>query len=221
MGKLIDMTGREFEECVVIKRSDKLSKDGKKIFWECECKCGNTFTARGSDIRSGNTKSCGCLVKKKARTRKGAHGQRNSRIYTIWNNMKLRCYNKNQNNYFNYGGRGIKICDEWKNDFTTFYNWAIENGYSDELSIERINNDGDYEPSNCKWANLHEQARNKRNNRFLEHDGKKMIAPDWSKVTGIPEKIIYDRMTKGWDDERVLTQPIGKSTKSKERGLID
>ena len=129
----------------------------------CQCVCGNQKEIVFNYLMNGKTTSCGCYrieltIRKGHNNRK--HGQKGTRIYNIWIGRKQRCFDVNSKDYSAYGGRGIKVCDEWLNDFQSFYNWTISNGYSDELSIDRINNDGNYEPSNCRWATAQQQRLN-------------------------------------------------------------
>ena len=124
--------------------------------------CGTKFRASINSVKRGNTKSCGCYHKRRIKESNITHGLGTTRLYNIWGDIKRRTLNSKHKNYNDYGGRGITICDEWKNDFMSFYNWAILNGYSDELSIDRIDNDGNYEPSNCRWATRTIQSRNQR-----------------------------------------------------------
>ena len=133
------------------------------------------------------------------------HGHRNSRLYRIWSNIKTRCYNQNDPHFNRYGGRGITVCDEWKNDFKAFYDWAMSNGYQDDLTIDRIDNDGNYEPCNCRWVTVKEQNRNKRNVKFITYDGRTQTIPEWTKEFGLGKETIRERLKRGWSDEEALT----------------
>ena len=141
-------------------------KRGRVNYWLCKCDCGKSVIVREPNIKNGHTKSCGCIrvERMKLENPKYNHGLRYHRLNSIWRGMKTRCYNQKSLEYSNYGGRGIKVCDEWKNDFKAFYDWAMSNGYRDNLTIDRINPFGNYEPSNCRWATYEEQAKNKRKN---------------------------------------------------------
>ncbi len=123
--------------------------------------------------------------------------------------MKTRCYNKNFLRYVDYGRRGISICDEWKNNFKAFYDWAISNGYSNELTIDRIDNDGNYEPNNCRWATVSEQNRNSRHNNCLTYNGETHCLKEWSEITGLNYGCLKNRMKYGWNVEDILTKPKG------------
>lgn len=161
MGKLIDLTGQRFGRLVVLERAG--SGSNKRAMWRCQCDCGNTIITSSSHLRGGDTQSCGCLHQETFTNKK--HGERHSRLYRVWSAMKTRCYNPNSRDYQYYGGRGIAICAEWLSDFATFQNWAMSHGYRDDLSIDRINVNGNYCPDNCRWATATEQRHNRRDSK--------------------------------------------------------
>lgn len=133
------------------------------------------------------------------------HGLRNTRLYRIWANMKTRCYNINSPNYERYGGRGIVVCFEWRNSFELFYQWAITNGYSDDLTIDRIDVNGDYSPSNCRWITNVEQQRNTRKTKFLTFNGKTQTIPEWTKELHLGKETIRERLKRGWTETETIT----------------
>lgn len=175
--KFIDLTGQRFGRLLVIERTENLNGNAR---FRCKCDCGNEIFALSTNLKKkhGATKSCGCFIRELTKKRSTTHGMTNTRIFRTWVGMKHRCEDsKNEH----YGARGIKVCDEWTNDFMSFYNWSMENGYNDSLTIERIDVNGNYEPSNCKWATIKEQNSNKTNKRLIEFNGKTLSLPSGQK----------------------------------------
>ena len=157
------LEGQKFGRLTVIKRSGSDTK-GKNAMWECKCDCGNTTLVTTSHLTSKHTQSCGCLKKETVNDGqfKKTHGQSNTRLYRIRVGMINRCYNEKNKKYHIYGGRGIAVCEEWLNSFDAFYKWAMSHSYNDNLTIDRINGDGNYEPLNCRWSTYSEQNKNRR-----------------------------------------------------------
>lgn len=167
----------------------------------CLCECGNTKIARADNVFYGGTRSCGCLFNEGNNKK---HGDKGKRLYIIWKGMRCRCYTKSSSTYNNYGGRGITICEEWSN-YENFKQWALNNGYTDNLSIDRIDVNGNYEPSNCRWVSMKKQSNNKRNNRYLEYKGQVKTMQELAEENGIKPATIWARLNRGWDVEKALT----------------
>jgi len=193
MSKLIDLTGKKFGKLTVLQRVEN-GKSG--AYWLCKCECGKTNVVSSCNLKNSAVKSCGCLSFK--------HGLRYTRLNRIWSGMIQRCYNKNANQYKNYGNRGIEVCQKWRNDFKAFYEWAMTSNYSDNLTIDRININGNYEPSNCRWVNAKQQANNRRNNVFITHNGKTQTIAEWENEFGFKPGVIGKRIRKGLDVEDAL-----------------
>lgn len=202
---------------LVIKRFVRTAP-GWNYFWECECDCGKSVTVSLSNLLGGSTKSCGCLRRDQNVKRWTKHGQaktgRATRLYRTWSHMRLRCNSPKNQDYRYYGARGIRVCDEW-NEYAAFEAWALANGYRKDLTIERIDNDGDYTPDNCAWVPRSVQARNRRNNRRLDHDGRSLTIAEWAEVLGISAANIRNRLHMGWDVHRALTTPVQKKGASR------
>lgn len=194
-GKLIDMVGVKFNGCEVIRRAK--NKEGvSSAVWECRCFCGKTFDAKGTAIRNGKRSSCGCGRSVSLSKRNYKHGGTKTRLFTTWINMRNRCYNEKNDAYERYGGRGIEVCEEWRNDFLSFREWAEENGYNDTLTIDRIDNDSGYYPENCRWVGYDVQNQNKRNAVRVPFRGELMSRKEVSEITGLT----YDEVR--WREEK-------------------
>lgn len=205
MSAIKDITGQQFGELTVISFDGK-DKRGEAT-WKCKCSCGNITTVTGHKLRSGWTKSCGCLQDK--HRHEGfhkTHGMTNTKLYVIWQNMKHRCYDPNNIMFKNYGGRGIRVCDEWLSGFEPFMKWSFENGYSDGKSIDRIDVNGKYEPINCRWVNREQQYLNRTDSHLLTAFGKTKTIKEWSEESGIKYDTIERRVNQyGWDAEKAVT----------------
>lgn len=208
MPELIDLTGQKFGRLTVIARSDDKRKE---VRWECRCACGNQTTVTSISLRKGTTRSCGCLRKETTARRRATHGKAKSRLYITWKGIKSRIHNKNERDYEYYGGRGIGVCPEWEDDFQAFHDWAIANGYADDLTIDRIDNNKNYSPDNCRWVDMKTQNNNKRSNKQITFRGKTQNLSQWAKELGIPRTALSNRIhVSGWSIERALTTPVKK-----------
>lgn len=208
--RFIDLTGKRYGRLVVIERA---KNKGSKTAWLCKCDCGNEKIVSGDKLKTGNTKSCGCLNKELTIRRSSTHKMTNTRLYRLWLGIKKRCYNKNQPEYKNYGAKGIKMCDEWKNDFISFCSWSYEHGFDEKLSrwecsIDRIDTLKDYSPQNCRWVDIHKQANNKTNNHLLTFQNSTLTLTQWSKKIKISQSTIRHRLKRGWSVEKTLTTPL-------------
>ena len=200
--KLIDIANSRFGRLVV--KSRVFREGSKSAYWLCVCDCGNETEVDGCALRDGSTRSCGCLAKDLLIT----HGKTKSIEYRTWANIKARCYNKNNTCFKNYGGRGIAVCNRWKNSFEKFLS-DMGQRPSPEHSIDRIDNDGNYEPSNCRWATRTEQANNCRSNTFYELDGESLTLAQWGKKLNINDGTLRNRVYKyGWSIKRALAKVV-------------
>ena len=193
MGKAFLLeSGSKFGKLTVIKLDYmKLYKNpnGKshyKKYYLCQCECGNTVSVYQGKLVSGHTTSCGCKIFK--------HGQWKSRLYNIWRGIKKRCYDKKNKSFKYYGAKNITISPIWKDNFKSFYDWAMDNGYQEDLTIDRIDNNGNYEPSNCRWKTSKEQANNRTTCRYLTYNGETHTVTEWAEITNIPRHRIYCRL---------------------------
>ena len=199
--RLKNLSGQRFGRWEVLHQSGNLKGGG--ALWLCRCDCGNSKNVVGADLRSGKSKSCGCARIEKVR-QPLTHGGSRSRLHRIWKAMRNRCLNENSPSYKNYGGRGISICSEWE-DFASFREWANKNGYDESLSIERIDVDGNYSPSNCTWADALTQSSNRRYTRKRD-DGQLW----WhiAQSNGITKAAYRSRLYDGWPIEEAATRPM-------------
>lgn len=192
--RFIDITGKKFGRLTALYR---LHNVNCKTKWLCICECGNLKEITTNSLQGGKTKSCGCY-RKEITTKHGKenskHGKYKTRLYDLWAHMKYRCNNKNYHHYRDYGARGIRVCSEWSNDFQAFYDWAINNGYKENLSIDRINVNGNYEPSNCRWVDMKTQQRNRRNTRYIVYKGETRCLNEWCEILNLNRNTVYDRI---------------------------
>ena len=193
MGKVKDLTGQRFGRLTVI----ELVKINNRSHWLCKCDCGKETLAQGGYLISGHKKSCGCLHDDLSRERltkmNETHGESKTRLYKIWSDIKKRCYCKTFWAFDRYGGRGIKLCEEW-HDYPTFRDWCINNGYAENLTIDRIDNDGNYQPDNCRWVDRKTQANNKSNVRHITYKGETKTISEWAEIVGVNRQTLYSRI---------------------------
>lgn len=209
MRELIDLAGQVFGRLTVIRRAEN-DKWGNTM-WLCQCECGKEKAMASGSLTSGRSTSCGCYRDQVTSQRSITHGGSGSALYSIWHNMKCRCYNQNNDGYKNYGARGITICESWLEDFASFNSWALNNGYVEGLSIDRIDVNGNYEPDNCRWATMPEQNNNKRTSRMITIGGVVKTMKQWSEVYGINYATLQSRIDKlGLNPIDALTKPINK-----------
>ena len=178
----------------------------RNVLWQCKCDCGNTSVVAASDLKK--TKSCGCLKAKSLIERNTTHGQSKSHLYKVWAGMKQRCENPSSKRYLDYGGRGISLCSEWRN-FISFFEWAKTHGYQVGLDIDRIDNNGNYSPENCRFVTRAKNNRNKRSNAMVEFSGSVKPLVEWSEQFGIDPKIAWKRLNRGWSAEETFLLPVG------------
>lgn len=208
MAKLMDLTGQRFGRLVALKYEGRTKSYQSR--WLVLCDCGNQTIVLAGALKSKKTQSCGCLQRERTSKAKTTHGlyhdqnRRRSKLNRVWCTMKERCQNPNSKSFKDYGGRGITICDEWQK-YQPFFVWAMLHGYQEGLQIERMNNDGNYEPDNCRWATKKEQGKNKRNNITISFNGKTQILREWADELQVDRRLLEARVKRGWPPERILT----------------
>jgi len=206
MPKLNDLTGKRFGRLVVVGR---ISRYSNRVHWKCKCDCGRTTVVRASNLSSHAIVSCGCYHTQELAFRLTTHGLSRSPEYRIWRGLISRCNNRRNAVFTHYGGRGIKVCKRWLK-FENFY-VDMGNRPSRRHSIDRIDNNGNYTPKNCRWATRKQQANNARSNHRLRHNGKSMTISQWSDETGISRSAIHGRIKMGWGVARLLSTPSIRS----------
>ena len=213
MGNLVNVAGQRFNRLFIISRAENTNRG--KARWLCQCDCGRLTTVVGESFRNGSTRSCGCFQKETVaqanllRLSKDpkAHGLSKTPEYRIWIHIKGRCLNSQDQSFASYGGRGITICSEWQNSFKSFYG-DMGPRPGPEYSIERRDNHWGYNPQNCYWATMLNQANNKRNNHFLTHNGKTQTVSQWARIIDVLPRSLLARLEYGWSVERALTEPF-------------
>lgn len=203
--KFNDLTNNIFGKLTALK---VIGRDkNRRLVWLCKCECGNTVYVNSNSLLTGNTKSCGC-GKYGNNKKYGDIPSHHQRLYNIWCGIKDRCYNKKCKSYCYYGGRSISMCDEWQNDYLKFKEWAINNGYEKNLTIDRIDVNGNYSPTNCRWVDFKKQANNRTNSHYLIFNNERRTISEWADYLNIKENILRQRIFAGWSVERAITQPV-------------
>lgn len=201
MPVFVDITGNKYNRLTAVEH-----KGGRK--WLFRCDCGEQVITSGADVRNGKTKSCGCYNREALVARNTTHGKTNHFMFGAWRDLKQRCYNPKNEAYPNYGGRGITVCDRW---LESFENFLADMGERPEgKSIDRIDNDKGYEPSNCRWATRVEQANNTRRNTYIEVDGLILLKKGWAEKMGISIYTINKRLDRGWPPHLAVTKPASE-----------
>lgn len=204
MKQPIDLIGQRFGRLTVV---DVVFDERRRCHCRCICECGKRAEVYLSDLMKGRQVSCGCFRRDITSSLNKTHGKHNSRLSRIWRTMKSRCNNPNVKVYPRYGGRGIQVCREWNDSFLKFYEWALASGYADDLTIDRIDNNGNYCPENCRWVTVKEQNNNRSSCHFLTAFGKTQTISQWSREVDIGAGRISYRILHGWTPERALTTP--------------
>lgn len=203
--------GKKFGRLLVTDEFYKKDKIGhNKLFVKCKCECGNEKEIYKYSLTAKRpTVSCGCRLQEiHSNGINIKHNMTNTSIYTRWLGMKARCYNPNNKKYKRYGARGITVCNDWKNSFENFYNWAMSNGYRDDLTLDRINVNGDYEPENCRWVDMITQENNRTNNRHIYYNGNEYTLFDLSEISKVGYKTLHQRLYMyGWDVDKAVNTP--------------
>lgn len=206
-GHIENLIGNTYGRLTVIAYAGHFynSAGNRQAFWFAECSCDKSILVKANDLKTGKVKSCGCLRSDLGKVKTLTHGLTKHRLYSIYCSMLKRCYNPKATNFERYGGRGILVCKEWRNSFIDFYKWSITSGYKDTLQLDRINNEGPYSPENCRWVTIKEQARNKRNTKYIFFNGETLCISEWSDRLGIPKSTIHNRILAGKELSEVFS----------------
>lgn len=208
----IELTGKIFGK-LTVREYVGTNKD-RRAMWLCDCECGGTRIVSQATLKKNKNISCGCTIHR----REIPYQYKKKRLYVVWQGMKKRCFNKNEFSYYLYGGRGITVCPEWRDDYKAFERWAIANGYEEdaprgECTLDRIDVNGNYKPSNCRWISNREQSLNRRTNREVWINGEKYYPDELSLITGMSRSAIISRLNQGWSIEETLTKDLDKCRK--------
>lgn len=206
MSQFKDITGQKFGRLTALYRLHNIEGRTK---WLCICDCGNFAEVMTYSLSTGHAKSCGCYQNDRLIESLATHYKCHTKLYKVWSSMKKRCYNKKCNSYKNYGARGIAVCDEWKHNFQTFHDWAMDNNYQEGLSIDRINVDGNYEPNNCRWTDRTTQNRNRTNNISYTIDSETHCLKEWCEILNLNYHTVHSRVN-------ILNWPIEKALGSED-----
>lgn len=202
MSRFIDLVGHRFGRLIVLEYAGHAKSNLPT--WRCVCDCGKEALVLGCNLRTGNTTSCGCYQDECRSENTYRHGMAGKRLERIYAGMKIRCYDKNATNYPLYGGRGITICQEWLDDVVNFIEWSLANGYSDDLTIDRIDVSKGYSPQNCRWVDRYTQANNKTDSHFVEIDGERHTISEWSRISGVNHTTILYRVNHGYTGRDII-----------------
>lgn len=210
MAVIKDLTGQRFGRLVAVSQAGKANNGNAK--WLCKCDCGGEKVVASWGLKSGQTQSCGCIKREQNTEMFATHGDsrkgNRTRLYNIWAGMKNRCYNKRSAElYGKYGKRGISVCNEWRESYTAFREWALSNGYNDSLTIDRIDPSGDYCPENCRWATQKQQQNNRTNNHYITFCGETKTMAEWGDLAGFGRSVLEHRLSRGWTVQDALMTP--------------
>lgn len=200
-----NLLNQRFSSLLVV---SKAGTKNNRVIWNCQCECGRSVIVDTHSLTTGNTKSCGCKKYGNRVTHGEAKSNKQTRLYRIWAGMKNRCNNESHIGYAYYGAKGIKVCDEW-NDYEIFKGWALENGYADNLTIDRIDNQKGYCPENCRWATYKTQCNNTTRNHYVTADGQTLSISQWAERNNLPCRTIAARLNLlGWSPEEAVMTPL-------------